>query len=69
MSRFDEAAAEYRRRLVPCKNGATCSKCCYSHCIDNDDDCDRCKNFDRTHRRCKCNEVEYGKPCEHYEEN
>ena len=68
MSKFDEAAAKYQRRLnTHSKCEATCSDCRYSHCVDNDEDCDRCQNFDRIRRRCKCNDVEYGKPCGHYE--
>lgn len=39
---------EYERdHAHPCKCRETCSKCRFSSCLDNDEECDFCSNFDR----------------------
>ena len=48
MSKFAEAAAEYQRQLTEHRKcPRTCAKCHFSKCVDDDDECETCANFDR----------------------
>lgn len=67
MSKFAEAAAEYQRNLTEHRKcPRTCAKCHFSECIDKDEECNTCPNFNSHKRRCKCTEVEPGKACQYY---
>lgn len=69
MSKFEEAVRLIEQnRDTPCKCSKTCYRCRYSRCIDSDEECEICPNFDHRRRRCKCNDIEYGKPCRYFEE-
>ena len=60
---------EYERdHAYPCKCRETCAKCRFSSCLDNDEECDFCPNFDRKKRRCKCFDIERGGSCPYYVE-
>lgn len=60
---------EYERdHAHPCKCRETCAKCRFSSCLDNDEECDFCPNFDRKKRRCKCFDIERGGSCPYYVE-
>lgn len=69
MSKFAEAAAEYQRNLTEHRKcPRTCAKCRYSECVDKDEECDTCPNFNNKKRLCRCTEVEAGKDCQYYSE-
>lgn len=60
---------EYERdHAHPCKSRETCNKCRFTSCLDTDEECDFCAQFDRKKKMCKCQLVQRGEPCPYYVE-
>ena len=65
---FDSDLAEHEYIMSqPVKSTKTCAECAYSKSMCFDVECDFCRQFDKSARRCRCITVQAGERCKFYE--
>ena len=65
---FDSDLAEHEYIMSqPVKSTKTCDECVFSADECDDVECDFCRQFDKSARRCRCITVQAGERCKFYE--